>query len=269
MARSIIKDRANLFLESIKDLTQREKGKRCKAEVLSLKKEYSLSYVQSSLTYYRELSKGLGLDINRYLTVGYIDKAKLKSSYLKKVSNQHKELTQIVDYEGMVQKAIKMLDSEKYSELVCALCFLTGRRMAEILKTAKFSSYKKSDSMLSFRGQLKKRENFGVYPVYTIGKSADKCKVALDKVRDKIEAKKMTIEQINRKYEKTVNSKCMLEFNCFLGRCSAHDLRKAYATICTSLYKKPNQTTNSFLASILGHGSDDLTTANSYQKYYI
>ena len=269
MASRIIKDRANLFIASIKDLPQRYKGRACKEEVLSLKKIYSIAYVQTSLTYYREVANKLNLDLNNYLTVGYADKVSIKRRYEKKVSRQHKALIQIVDCNGMIKKATTMLDSSRYSHVVCALCLLTGRRVGEILKTANFLSYKKSDSMLLFRGQLKKRENFGMYPIYVINKKSSKCKTALKRLRTMLDTKELTIEQLNRKYEKTINAQCMKEFSTYLGRCSAHDLRKAYATICTTQHKKPNQTTNSFLSSILGHDSSDLTTANSYQKYYI
>ncbi len=269
MASKTIKLRAENFINSLDGLSQSEKGKRCKEEVLSLKKEYSINYVRTSLTTYREVATMNRETLNHYLTVGYKAANKIKKAYNRKLSKQHKELKKIVGYEGAMLKAKELLSSEKYSDIVCALCFLTGRRMSEILKTAKFTSYKRYSYMLTFKGQLKKRDIDFKYPIYVLGNLSNECKQALKRVRELVDTKNMTLEQVSRKYESVINQRCTVLFGSSLGRCSAHDLRKAYSTICTALYKKPNQSINSFLSSILGHNQDDLNTANSYQKYYL
>jgi hypothetical protein len=236
------------------------------------KKGYSINYINMLLGHYNELSESKGMKLKRYYTIGYKNKNKIVKSYRKKLKAQQSELKPIYNYKRMIKKAVSLLDSDSVNDVICSLCFLTGRRMAEVVKTAKFNSIKASKEKLNFSGQLKKRSEFGSYEVYTLGESAELCKKALKRLRAMIgkdKLKNMSINDVNRRFETSVTYKVNGLFYDYIGYATAHDLRRAYATICTHLYKPQNQTDNSFIASILGHNPDDLTSANSYQKYYI
>ncbi len=180
-----------------------------------------------------------------------------------------KTLVKIKNYEDMIQRAIKLLDSSKYVDIAAALCLLTGRRPTEILKTAKFTNSKNSKKVMHFKGQLKTKRIDLKYEIYVLGNSKEKCKKALKVLRSMLDTTKLSNSDTGKRYNQVINDKVNAHFSSYLGRCSSYDLRKAYATICTKEYKPTSQAINSFLSQILGHESDDINTANSYQKYYI
>lgn len=261
--------RVSEFCSSIKGLNSSEIIKRCKAEYESLKEEYNDTYLRSVFTAYRNELKTIEPRVLKVFRLKAREQNKIEKAYSRTLSKQHKSLKKINNFELLVSKSIELLDSSNIIEVVLALCVLTGRRSTEILKTAKFTNHKKSNKMLQFKGQLKKRVDFDKYPFYTLGNSAKLCKVALLRVRASEKLKNVSNDNVARMYEPKLRAKCTRLFGDHLGSCSAHDLRKAYACICVELFKPSNQTINSFLSEILGHSVDDITTANSYQKYYI
>ena len=114
---------------------------------------------------------------------------------------------------------------------------------------------------------MKKKVDLERYPIYTLENSASECKAALKKLRDILDTKELINKKVERKYHTTVNQKCTILFCKYIGRCSAHDLRGVYATICTELYKPKTIDQNVFLSGILGHNWNDTDTAQSYKKF--
>lgn len=269
MVSKKIELRVDEFLISIKGFSSAEIMKACKLEYESLRNEYNDVYLRSVFTVYRSKLKELEPRSLRVFRLKSSEQNKIEKAYSKTLSKQHKSLKKIKNYESLILKSIELLNSDNIIEVVLALCVLTGRRSTEILKTAKFTNYKSSTKMLQFKGQLKKRVDFDKYPFYTLGNSAKVCKIALKRVRASENLKNVSNDNVARMYEPKLRAKCTMLFGVHLGSCSAHDLRKAYACICTKLFKPENQTVNSFLSEILGHSVDDITTANSYQKYYV
>jgi hypothetical protein len=137
------------------------------------------------------------------------------------------------------------------------------------MKTAKLTLIGRSKHEVYFKGQLKKGGDYPKYKIYCLGNSAQLCKNALKVLREKVNATKLTEKQTKDKYSGSVSSWAFRRFNAFIGDCTAHDLRKAYAAICIEEFKPKNQKPNGFLPQILGHGKDDTKTCNSYQKYYV
>jgi len=270
----VISDRILKFNNMLENCTLNDAVLLAKKEVKELMKLYKPTTVRAYMTMYR---KSLKIDNNlliNALKVGKTAQNKIQKNYDKKIAKGQKKLIIVKDIDKMIQTAISLLDSEKYAEITSALCFLTGRRMTEIMKTAKFTNSKNSKNVMYFEGQLKTAEIKKKYEVYVLGGAKNECKKALKKLRSMLDTKKMTNLEVSRKYETNVNSTVNAFFSRFVGvkdvnKCSAHDLRAIYSTYCSDNFKEKYQTTNSFLSQILGHGEDDVKTANSYQKYYL
>lgn len=275
-----VENRIDNFIANIKPISDAESVKLAKIEVSFLRSKYKVSTVQTKLTKYRKavrLIETKSKDYSRTINALRILKSELKAikgKYERKLLKQSKKRTQVRNVEKMIQIAIKLLDSNKYSDIVCSLCLLTGRRMTEILKTAKFTNSRNSQKVMYFRGQLKTKNTKVKYQIYALKNSRDLCKDALKKLREMIDTTALSNEQTARKYETTINASCRLWFSGFIGKkdidfCTCHDLRNIYALYCCEKYKSEEQTDSSFIAEILGHDTDALKTAQSYQKFYL
>lgn len=272
----VLKKRVEDFRILIEPLDTRDTIKECKKEVKKLLEDYSATTARTYLTTYRKV---LNIDNKRVLDALTIPKNvqnSIEKAYKKKIAKSQKKGTKVYNINTMIETAIELLDSDHIGELVAGLALLTGRRATEILKTAKFTNYKSSQKEGFFAGQLKTKdsEQTQKYKIYFIGGTRDKCKKALKKLRKLAPTKTLSNNEVARKYENLVNRYVDRYFSHFIGvlgvdRATAHTLRNVYALQCTKEYKKEWQTTNSFLAEILGHGIDDVSTANSYQKYYL
>lgn len=270
---NVILSRIENFKSATSSLSEAEKTNELKNEVKKLVSEYKATSVRRYLTLYRKNLNGfINGDLRSILTLPQHLQNKIENSYTKKVVKQQKKLKKIKEYQTALDLAKELLSSEKWFEVAVALCLLTGRRSTEILKTAKFTNVGNSKKKVFFKGQLKSKglsKEQNKYQIYILGDSKNECKNALKKLRSLLDCKNLSNEQTVKKYNSQLNNTVRRLFSGYLGDCTAHDLRKAYATICTKEFKDDSQTVNSFLASLMGHSSDDLTTANSYQKYYI
>lgn len=241
----------------------------CKEESKYLLSTYSLNYVATCLTEYKKQISKIDSSLSIYLSIGKDLIKERKKVSKKRQNNRNISKIKIVNYEKMIQEARGLLDSNKYSEIALGLCLLTGRRLTEVLKTASFTNYKRRKYMLNFEGQLKKKIEFDKLPIYVLGNCASECKTALKKIRSILNTKNLSNKQVERKYHTTVNQRCTMIFKPYLGRCTAHDLRAAYAAICSEVYRPKTVDQNIFLSAILGHNWQDTDTAQSYKKYFI
>ncbi len=264
-----IDQKIKAFNKELKSMTVRQASNRARKEVKELLKNNTLSSTRTYLTKYRKALSYDSLFVLNALRLSKADNKKIKRNGRVTVSKAQKNLTEIKDYKLMISTALELIDSDKYAKIAAGLCLLTGRRLTEILKTAKFTNSKNSQKVMYFKGQLKTDKIGFKYEMYALGNSRDKCKKALKRLRSILDTTKLSNDETSRKYNQVLNYRVRCSFGKFLGDCSSHCLRKAYATICTKEYKPTSQTTNSFLVQILGHERDDLDVANSYQKYYI
>lgn len=269
-------DRMQTFIFSLKNETKKNKIRlACKAEIKRLTGKFAATTVRTTLTSYRKLSNQVNPLLVKYLKISYVKQKSIKSKYSTKIRKTQNKLSPIINHTEMIKQAIALLSSTSPLKVACALCFLIGRRSTEILKTAKLEIVENSDYELYFKGQLKKNKKgleyveFPEYKIYCLGNSANKCIKALKFIRSKVKAKDLTIDKTKARFGGTVNLWAFRSFNSFLGNCTSHDLRKAYGAICAHFYRPNNQTPNAFLSQILGHNQNDITTSNSYQKYYI
>lgn len=272
--------RVKKFINDITNKTDKSASKVARLELKFLRENYKLTTIQTILTKYRNALKEIATDKKPYLltrktlTILKSEQIAIKSKYERKLTTQSRNRKPVKNAEYMVKIALQLLNSEKYSDIVIALCLLTGRRMTEILKTAKFTNSKNSQKCLFFRGQLKTTNKNLKYEIYTLGNSRDLCKAALKRLRVMLDVSNMSNNEVARKYETTINAACRKYFSSFIGKkdidfCSCHDLRNIYALLCSREFRPIEQTESSFIAQVLGHDIDGLKTAQSYQKFYL
>jgi len=262
MHSKVIELRAIEFNKTLIGLSFEQAAVLIALEIESLKKRYTLSSARSALGAYR---KTASKELKPLFAVTKDEQYQIERNYNKKIVEKSNAMEQI-DMSGLIKTAVGLLDSSKVSEVICALALLTGRRLAEIVCTIKLSATA-TPNKAAFVGQLKKRENeTNGYEIFILSDFA-KIKEAANWVRTK--AGDLTAQQGYRKYSNAAAAACLQHFEKYLGYCSTHDLRKAYAAIIVHLYKPKSVSQNAFLSKNLGHSDSDLTTANVYQKYFV
>jgi len=211
--------------------------------------------------------KDMALDIlrlNKEETLSY------QEAYKKSVKNEQDNLKLILDYPSYIKKAEELIKTGSFINSVLGFAALTGRRVAEIACTAKFQLH--SPSHLLFEGQLKTkgRGEIGSFVIPCLSSPIEIIS------RFKQFRKKHTRYVDNKKSFHNNNSKDLSvkvkkHFSSFVeGEVKTKDLRAIYATIaCKTIKENYRQSEQSYIADILGHDENDLTTCNSYIDYTI
>mgnify|MGYP003654702598 CR=1 FL=1 len=263
------------FAQRVSKLSKRESFKECTILRKELRTKYSDATMRNYLTQYRKACKELELSLDSRLRVSKTQQRKVQSKTNKSVVDQNRTTRFIVEYKKLIEISKEMLTSEKKHDIAIGLMILTGRRPSEIMKSASFKLHKRRVKELIFEGQLKTKENpqdLEPYKIYALGNSAKLCIKALAKLRElTISDSELSIPAITRKYNSSLNIKLpRIVGSYFEDTPTCKDLRKAYAAICVHLYQEDSEgMKNAFLCDLLGHGKDDIQTANSYSKYYI
>ena len=196
------------------------------------------------------------------------------------------------DAVAVIERSLKLLDSNSYVSKVAGLYLLTGRRHQEILVTGNFDSpffephhealldqwlFHYVDCTL-FSGQVKRKSHQDrpyIIPLLT----------SWEVVRDTIQwlrVHKPHSPGQRAKGSKELGAKVRKEFQApgllpipsgkdsFLN---PHNLRSAYAAICWQLYRhshlSSNCTEDLFIKAIMGHLEDTTDSAQSYLDYEI
>jgi Telomere resolvase len=179
----------------------------------------------------------------------------------KRVGDRNEAIQQIDHPDKIVAEAVRLLKSPNWANIAAGLAVLTGRRVAEILSTAKFK--KRSQFSILFTGALKRRgepvELSFEIPTLT---SADHVITALSRLRAELpEAVLMPPRDINKKYESAVATVCDRSFANLVparegqGNLYTHLFRAVYATIASFWYCPPSVNETEFKAAIQGHYS--------------
>jgi Telomere resolvase len=176
-----------------------------------------------------------------------------------RVAERNEATQQLNNPDEIVGTAVGLLESPEWASIAAGLATLTGRRVAEILSTAKF--IKKTQWSVIFTGALKRRGetvklSFEI-PTLT---TADRIITALSRLRAELpEATEMEPTEINKKYEQAVARSCAQAFAGLVpsreGKDSlySHLFRAIYATIATFWYCPPSVNETEFKAAIQGH----------------
>ena len=255
------KERASQFAKSIESLSYEDAQKAITIELEDLHSTYKITTVRTVLTEYRRVLP----KYKHLFIISESEQVKIQRAYTRKIAKQANNQKQITNYEQLIKKAKSLLSSSRVAEVATALALLTGRRISEIFCTAKFAATQDPNT-IHFVGQLKKRDSSTPYKIYTLSEYKE-IAPALRWLRE--QTGKLSTSEANRKHIKACNHVVYKHYSPFLGNCSTHDLRKAYATIIAHLYKPKTVTLNAFLSANLGHEPTDLSTANVYQKYFI
>ena len=261
----------NDFKATFLSLDSDNQVKACRKLAKELRDNHTPSTARSYLTKYRKALIPLNKDVSAVLRIAKAEQNKIQAKQKKDVAKSNKALKPIRNYKQMIAVAEQLIKSGNLAKMTAGLCLLTGRRMSEVLKTAKFTNWGNNKNKAYFTGQMKGKSDSKLkdkYAVYTLTDRAD-IKKAIKQVQQIANVKGLTAKQINSKYANTVNSACWKAFDTYIGICTSKSLRKAYGTICKELYKESSQSDNSFLAEILGHGAEDLDTVNTYSGYYL
>jgi hypothetical protein len=112
--------------------------------------------------------------------------------------------TQLVrDPDALVNRALSLVLSDQWSELVVGIALCTGRRLAEILKTGTFAV--KEPYTVWFEGQVKGRTRIpDRYELPTLVRGYLVVE-AVAKLRRLVDCTTIEVEQVSQKYGKAVN----------------------------------------------------------------
>jgi integrase len=165
-----------------------------------------------------------------------------------------------IDVDALMKRLFPGLNGSTFAEVIPALLLATGRRTVEILKTAVFTPI--SEYKVYFQGQVKKRGEVK-YEIDLLA-PADLCIKALQWVRDNVDCKNKSLEDINttlgRKLNRAVSRMTGLK---------PHDMRRINGVACEKLYNK-GKSAKSFIGYIkdqLGH--DDVGSTARYQTFKV
>jgi len=188
--------------------------------------------------------------------------------------------TQFLDStEAIASMAAQLLQSRIWSEVAAGLAVVTGRRVSEILKTARFTF--KSTYSVMFTGAVKRRQesvalNFEIPTLV----EAQTVIEAIAKLRGWLDTSNMTNRQINERYEQAVAQACDRYFRDLVplregkGNLYTHLFRAVYATIATHWFCPPTVSDLEFRAYIQGHfqilneANEQKRTSMAAQRHY-
>jgi hypothetical protein len=176
----------------------------------------------------------------------------------------------IIAVDRFISIGESLLNSKSYIARIAGLCALTGRRSIEIGCTAVFERV--SDREIRFTGQAKTRERRDIQP-YVIPTLciADDALDALSSIRAAQPDLISSPELFHNRCAKELHKRIRKEFSqCFSdGKAKTKDLRAAYAEIAWQTIDKQATGKALYMQRILGHGSDDLQTAQAYDDFTI
>lgn len=163
----------------------------------------------------------------------------------------------VSDPEGIVHRALSLLLSDDWAELVVGIAICTGRRLAEILKTGVFTQ--KEAYTVWFEGQVKGRTRIEErYEIPTLVR-AYLVVEAVVKLRRLVDCREIEIAQVSQKYGKGVNDAVeriyadKVEKRGDRERITAHTLRNLYAAVAVLWFCPDRVSDVNYKAYIHGH----------------
>ena len=168
---------------------------------------------------------------------------------------EHQQL--LKDPDAIVNKAVVLLSSEHWYDLVVGLGVLTGRRPGEVLKTAIFEP--KTMYSVMFSGQLKRRgDPLPPYEIPTLCQASDALD-ALARLRAMLDTSSMDVSDVTRKYSPLVQEFANRHFQGLIPTRHGKDdlyghlFRSVYPRIACFWYCPPTIADMHFMATIHGH----------------
>jgi hypothetical protein len=158
----------------------------------------------------------------------------------------------------LLTRATNLLASKDWLDIAAGLLVVTGRRPAEVLKTASFESC--TDYSVQFRGAVKRRDDIE-FEIPTLCKSEYVIN-ALEKLRSLLDTTQVPITDINNsQYTRNLADRVRQHFGDILDgnqkNLSSDDLRPIYTRIAIYFYCPPQCDEDEFAAHLLGHFDSD------------
>lgn len=160
--------------------------------------------------------------------------------------------------EAVIARGRALLESQRWEDLAVGLAVTTGRRLTEVLKTARFHPV--SDWTVEFEGQLKqKAEMLRPYEIPTLVE-ARVVIAAWQRLRTLLVCQSLTNEQVEAQYGEEVRRAADRHFAslvpCRTGREESlytHLFRAVYGTLAVWCFCPPSVNGLVYLATIEGH----------------
>ena len=269
-------DRITDFLMKAREVqTETEIETLCEQEIENLYATYATTTVHKEVSLYRNAIQAWNLPL-AFLT--YFRERKeaseaLRADYAHKVGTRHRQQYPITDVDGLLERASTLVESSSYSHLICGLELLTGRRPFEIAVTASFTPGD-NEHYVWFQGQAKTRGSRLAewsYEIPVLTENSAVCD-ALHRLRQVRSFEGYTSQRFDNVAGKTLRDARRTAYQTLLpeGALQVKEaLRKIYACVAYDWFARPDISYNAYLADILGHGPDDVNTANSYQDFYL
>src|SRR5215472_1415310 len=167
------------------------------------------------------------------------------------------EQQQIANPDALVRKAEELLKGQYWYQLVLGITLATGRRLTEVLKTAKFAP--KTTYTLWFEGQLKTKDQ--VLPPYEIPTLVQASLVldAFRRLREMLDCSQMTNDAVSDQYGPTVRKLADQQLGDLIPKRAdevnlyTHLSRCIYGRLCILYFCKSTTFDLSYMATILGH----------------
>jgi hypothetical protein len=266
-------DRITQFLDKARQVSDEHSIRQlCEVEINNLYAAYTIATVHKMMSQYRNALRTA--DISEAFLVHMRERQEasdtLRQQYAHSVGTRQRQQYPITNVDTLIERAQTCLTSSSYSHIIVGLELLTGRRPHEIGVTAQFTPTD-NKHYVTFQGQAKTRDNVRsqhqyVIPVLVSG--ADVC-TALARLRS---LRTFASDQFDRTAGPTLRDarKTLFQSRLPEGALQVKEpLRKIYACIAYDWFAPANCSYNAYLADILGHGPDDVNTANSYQDFYL
>ncbi|GHO64444.1 hypothetical protein KSC_033360 [Ktedonobacter sp. SOSP1-52] len=162
------------------------------------------------------------------------------------------------DPDALVERALSLLFSPEWADLVVGIAVCTGRRLAEILKTGEFGV--KEPYTVWFEGQVKGRGREPErYEIPTLVR-AFLVVETVQRLRSLVDCTGLEIEQVSQKYGKAVNEAVERRYGdleelvrATREKVSVHNFRGMYARIACFWYAPPPVADITYMAQIQGH----------------
>ena len=235
-------------------------------------------YVKTLATYLVQQGSQFDFDILRTIVVLALmridanDRTQYKTEQKKAVTDDQdptRNRRSILNVERFVSIGEELLDAHSYLARILGVCALTGRRTVEIGTTAVFEWV--GPNHVRFTGQAKTRDRADVHP-YVIPTLTDAGKIidTLASIRQDKPELVVHPELFHNRCVKDLHTRAKVFGEVFSdGQAKPKDLRPAWAEIVWLLFDERQTGKALFLSRMLGHGDQDLMTAQSYDDFLI
>ena len=176
----------------------------------------------------------------------------------------------IVSVDRFVDIGTELLDGRSYLDRILGICALTGRRTYEVGCTGTFTVDGRNSVIFSGQAKMRGRDSLGSYVVPTLAPAA-KIVATMATIReDRPDLRDLSSEAFHNRCAKDLHKRSGVFAPVFTdGTAKPKDLRPAWAEIAWLLIDERRTGKALFLSRVLGHGDQDLLTAQSYDDFVI